>query len=48
MSNPSIAVARPNDRRVEWQVYLGGTIKVRQLNSGEVQIATGDGDWRAA
>lgn len=47
METPEIAVARPNDRRVAWQLYLPG-IKVRALNSGTVQIATEDGDWRDA
>jgi hypothetical protein len=43
---PEIAVARPKDARVAWQVYLDGAIKVRRLNSGVVEIATGDADWK--
>lgn len=48
VGSPTIAVARPNDKRVAWQVYLDGAIKVRRLNSGIIEVATDDGDWRAA
>jgi hypothetical protein len=47
MSNPTVAVARPSDVRVEWQVYVGGVIKVRQLTDGTVQVAgLDDDDWK--
>jgi hypothetical protein len=45
---PVIAWAKPADVRVAWQAYVNGVIKVRQLNSGVVQVATGDQDWRDA
>lgn len=46
---PEISFARPNDKRVEWQVYVGGVVKLRKLNSGVVEIATLDSDeWREA
>ncbi len=40
--------AKPRDSRVVWQVYLDGAIKVRRLNSGVVQVASGDSDWADA
>ena len=47
MSNPTIAVARPQNNQVEWQVYVGGVIKVRQLVDGTVQVAgIDDDDWK--
>lgn len=45
---PTIAWARPSDARVTWQFYADGLIKVRQLNSGVVQVATDDEEWRDA
>lgn len=48
MEGPVIAWAKPSDVRVAWQFYVDGAIKVRQLNSGIVQVATGDQDWRDA
>lgn len=44
---PTIAQAKPRDSRVAWQLYIN-KIAVRELNSGIVQIKTGDGDWRDA
>lgn len=49
MSNtPTVAWAKPADARVAWQAYLSDKIKVRELNSGVVQYAVGDGDWADA
>jgi hypothetical protein len=46
MSAPAVAVARPNDTNVQWQVYVGGVVKVRQLVDGTVQVAgLDDDDW---
>lgn len=45
---PTVAWAKPADARVAWQVYLNGAIKVRQLNSGVVQFATGENEWEDA
>lgn len=42
---PTIAQAKPLDTRVAWQLYIE-KIAVRELNSGLIQIKTGDGDWR--
>jgi hypothetical protein len=42
--NPWIAHATPRPEEV-WRVYLNGKIKVRELNSGIVQVAVGDKDW---
>ena len=43
-----VNIARPDDSRVDWQVYIDGAIKVRQLNSGVVEYAVDDGDWTEA
>lgn len=32
----------------EWRCYIDGAVKVRKLNSGEIQVATGYDDWRSA
>lgn len=50
MIDPSSAVtwAHPLDKRVEAQFYAFGKIKVRLLNNGIVQYATGEEDWRDA
>lgn len=40
-----IAVARPGDARVDWQVYIDGAVKVRRLNSGVVEVAVRDEEW---
>lgn len=42
-----IAWANPAPTEV-FRVYVGDKIAVRELNSGIVQIKTGDGDWRDA
>lgn len=44
----ALAWARPADKRVEAQFYAFGKIKVRLLNNGIVQYATGDGEWEDA
>ena len=43
-----VNIARPDDSRVDWQVYIADAIKVRQLNSGVVEYAVDDGDWTEA
>lgn len=43
-----VNIARPDDSRVDWQVYIDGAIKVRQLNSGVVESAVDDGEWTQA
>lgn len=44
---PVVAVARPNDKRVDWQVYIDGAVKVRRLNSGIIEVAgLEDEEWR--
>lgn len=45
---PTIAWAKPNDRRVAWQAYVGDKIKIRELNDGTVQYATGESEWEDA
>ena len=29
-----------------WRMYVGDKIKVRELNSGTIQVAVGYGDWQ--
>lgn len=48
MTMLEVNIARPDDSRVDWQVYIDGAIKVRQLNSGVVEYAVDDGDWTEA
>jgi hypothetical protein len=46
---PVVAWAKPSDKRVAWQFYADGKIKVRELNNGTVQFAVGDEtEWRDA
>lgn len=40
-----VVQARPADKRVDAQIYAFGKIKVRLLNNGVVQYATGDSGW---
>lgn len=48
MAEIEIAVAHPADTRVDWQVYIDGAVKVRRLNSGVIEVATGTDDWMEA
>lgn len=48
-SNGKIIVAWANPApHEEWRCYIDGAIKVRKLNSGIIQVATGYDDWRDA
>lgn len=48
-SNGKIIVAWANPApHEEWRCYIDGAIKVRKLNNGEIQVATGYEEWRAA
>lgn len=42
-----VAWANPKPEE-EWRCYVDGAIKVRKLNSGVIQVATGYDDWRNA
>lgn len=44
---PTAAWATPKAHEA-WRVYLDGAIKVRKLNSGVIQVATGDDEWKDA
>lgn len=44
---PTIVWAKPRPEEV-WRAYIAQKIKVRELNSGQIQIATNDEDWRDA
>jgi hypothetical protein len=46
-SRPEVVYAKPKSGEV-WRVYIGGKIKVRELNSGAIEVATGDNDWSEA
>lgn len=46
-SHPEVVYAKPKSGEV-WRVYIGGKVKVRELNSGIIQVATGGSDWSEA
>lgn len=41
---PTIVFAHPKPEEV-WRAYVGDKVKIRELNSGIVQVAADDGDW---
>jgi hypothetical protein len=46
MSDIPVAVVWANPKPEEvWRAYIGGKIKVRELNSGTIQVAVGDKEW---
>lgn len=42
-----VAWANPKPEE-EWRCYIDGAVKVRKLNNGEIQVATGYDGWKAA
>ncbi len=46
-AKPEVVYAKPRPGEV-WRVYIGGKVKVRELNSGTIEVATGDRDWSEA
>ena len=44
MSSPVVVWATPLKHEA-WRCYIGEKIKVRELNTGIVQVAGLDGDW---
>jgi len=42
-----VAWANPAQHE-EWRCYIDGAVKVRKLNSGEIQVATGYEEWKSA
>lgn len=47
MNPVTVTWANPKPDEV-WRVYIGDKIKVREMNSGIVQVATGGSDWKDA
>lgn len=48
-TNGKIIVAWANPApHEEWRCYIDGAVKVRKLNSGEIQVAVGYDDWKSA
>ena len=44
-NRPVIRFAKPRPEEV-WRAYINGKIKIRELNSGLMQVAVDDGDWK--
>lgn len=48
-TNGKVIVAWANPApHEEWRAYIDGSVKVRKLNNGKIQVATGYDDWRDA